>query len=102
MKRFRLDWTSSRSICVFTVVLTAMLARALDAQSEIALSSDRTSRYQIYTLQISPLGVPSQVTVGGTGGQLSSEPEWSPDGTLFAYQFGASGVRGIHTIHPDG
>jgi RHS repeat-associated protein len=83
-------------------VLFSLPGMSLSAQTQMALSSDRSSRYQIYTLQIDPPGIPIQVTAGGEGSQLASEPEFSPDGTLIAYQFGASGVRGIHTIHLDG
>lgn len=86
--------------CIISV-LAFLPAHVLNAQNQIALSSDRTSRYQIFTLQISPLTAPVEVTAGGGGSQLSSEPDWSPSGKI-AYQFGAPNVRGIHVINPDG
>ena len=102
MKSSCLTWTSCRSIVYLAPILASLATNPLNAQTEIALSSDRTSRYQIYTQQISPPAAPVQVTTGGGGSQLSSEPDWSPDGSKIAYQFGAPGVRGIHTIDPNG
>src|ERR1017187_10320818 len=102
MKSSCLTWTSCRSIVYLAPILASLATNPLNAQTEIALSSDRTSRYQIYTQQISPPAAPVQVTTGGGGSQLSSEPDWSPDGSTIAYQFGAPGVRGIHTILPNG
>lgn len=84
------------------LLLTSLGAYSLKAQSEIAFASDRTSRFQIYTMPFQASGPPFEVTTGGGASQLATEPEWSPDGTLIAYQFGAPNVRGIHTIHPDG
>ena len=95
-----------KSLCLASafsaaLVLTSFAVTALNAQSQIAFSSDRTSRYQIFTVAIAQGSVPTQVTTGGAGSQVSSEPDWSPSGTL-AYEFGAPGVRGIHTINPNG
>jgi hypothetical protein len=78
----------------------------------IAFDSNRSGRSQIYTVDLDAnqaalnLG---QVTNGGGGAQQSQEPQWSlaasagidPAGRI-VYQFGASGVRGIHLIKPDG
>src|ERR1035441_3077809 len=102
MKSFRSTRTSLRSILYLTPVLALLAMNHLNAQTEIAISSDRTSRYQIFTQQISPSAAPVQVTTSGGGSQLSTESDWSPDGSTIAYQFGAPGVRGIHTIHRDG
>lgn len=102
MKSSCLTWTSCRSIVYLAPVLASLATNPLNAQTEIALSSDRTSRSQIYTQQISPPAAPVEVTTGGGGSQLSSEPDWSPDGSKIAYDFGAPGVRGIHTINPNG
>lgn len=73
MKALRLSWASSGAL-----IATFWPVGLLDSQSEIAMTSDRTSRYQIFTLHISPLGAPVQVTTGTEGSQLSTEPEWSP------------------------
>src|ERR1039458_10038259 len=97
MKTFR--FSSAASVAL---LLTSLGGYPLKAQSEIAFASDRTSRFQIYTIPFQASGPPFQVTTGGAGSQLATEPEWSPDGTLIAYQFGAPGVRGVHTIHSDG
>jgi RHS repeat-associated protein len=103
-------WTiSSRNSTAASaaMILAFLFAHSLRAQSQIVLVSDRTSRFQVYTSPIGPASTPTQITTGGEGSQAAGEPDWSPPTTTYptgiiAYQFGASGVRGIHTINPDG
>jgi hypothetical protein len=61
-----------KSLCLASafsaaLVLTSFAVTALNAQSQIAFSSDRTSRYQIFTVAIAQGSVPTQVTTGGAG-----------------------------------
>lgn len=69
--------------------------------ASLAFVSDKTGRNQIYAAQNYPLASPMPVTTAGAGQQESREPDWSHSGKI-AYQFGAPGVRGIHTVNPDG
>ena len=78
--------------------LVASSMGALRAQPPtIAFASDRTGRNQIWTVvpTTTPVG---PLTTAGAGSQESNEPTWSPSLGLIANQFGASGVRGIHTV----
>ena len=100
MNNLRLSYRAVPAWCILAVLIVHSVG-VLNAQNQISFASDRTSRYQIFTVQISPLGTPFEVTTGGAGSQLSTEPDWSPSGKI-AYQFGAPGVRGIHVINVDG
>jgi uncharacterized repeat protein (TIGR01451 family) len=68
----------------------------------LAFASDRTGRFQVWTVPTDSSGITRQVTTAGTGSQESRGPDWSRAGNRLAYQFGASGVRGIYSIAPDG
>lgn len=66
--------------------------------NELTFASDRTGRFQIWKTSASdPQHQASPVTFAGAGAQESRSPSWSSEGRI-AYQFGTSGVRGIHTI----
>ncbi len=97
----------------WVLLLVLVLANALPAQgANLAFSSNRTGRFQVWTVQTEdPAGTLKQVTTAGAALQESRAPDWSrtiADGApsfekgRVAYQFGASGVRGIHLIKPDG
>lgn len=81
--------------------LACALLQAQPSGPTLAFASDRSGRYQIHTLSPSDPASLFQVTTAGSGNQESRGPDWSTAGVL-AYQFGASGVRGIHSIHSDG
>ncbi|MGH8549812.1 MAG: PASTA domain-containing protein [Methylococcales bacterium] len=67
----------------------------------MAFSSDRSGRNQIWQVLTKDLSIaPTQITTAGTGSQESRRPDWSSITGKIAYQFGASGVRGIHMIDP--
>jgi Tol biopolymer transport system component len=91
-----------RAIWVTATALTssaALHAQFLD-KLHLAFTSDRTGRSQIWETETNlagPLGVPTQLTAGGAGSQTSDQANWSVNGFV-AYQFGASGVRGVHQI----
>jgi len=97
------------------LILYAVIAQTALAQSSsvntLVFDSDVSSRSQIYTEELDASQVTRSpvvtVTTAGAGSQQSQEPQWSlaagNDGVgRIAYQFGASGVRGIHLIKPDG
>ena len=70
----------------------------------LAFASDREERFQIWTTGAaasSAIGT-VKVTTAGSGSQESRGPDWSQTANRIAYHFGVSGVRGIHTIKPDG
>ena len=69
--------------------------------SNLAFSSDRTGRFQIWVYQDIP-GTASQITFNGGGNQESRNAAWSRTSGKIAYQFGAPGARAIHVINPDG
>jgi Tol biopolymer transport system component/DNA-binding winged helix-turn-helix (wHTH) protein len=50
--------------------------------SQIAFSSNRTGRYEIYIRSLAPDGAERQVT---SDGQENIQPAWSPDGRYLAY-----------------
>ncbi|MBL9205847.1 MAG: PD40 domain-containing protein [Opitutaceae bacterium] len=86
------------------VVATSLNALALQ---DLAFSSNRTGRNQIFTVRIDPLtgivsGTPTQLTFGGAGSQETRSPSWSGSAFRLLFQFGASGVRGIHVIGETG
>lgn len=68
--------------------------------SNLAFASNRVERYQIWQIARGFSDIPSQITTEGTNDQESRKPDWSVNGQI-AYQFGASGVRGIHMISPE-
>ena len=72
------------------VSLVLSLPHMLSGQglSNLAFASDRTGRFQVWRVMAGP---------AGAGTQESQRPSWSVAGRI-AYQFGASGVRGIHVI----
>src|SRR4051794_33976628 len=70
---------------------------------ELAFASDRSGRNQVWTVNTEDPGhTLHQVTTAGSGSQESRTPDWSATIGGIAYQFGASGVRGIHRINADG
>jgi Tol biopolymer transport system component len=69
-------------------------------QPVIAFASNRTGRHQIWMVNASG-GAAVQVTTAGSGNQSSRMPDLRKAGTV-AFEFGASGVRGIHLVEPDG
>jgi uncharacterized repeat protein (TIGR01451 family) len=73
-----------------------------NAQPALVFASDRSGRRQVWKIPLSPLGTPVPVTTAGSASQESRGPDWSRQDGRIAYQFGAPGVRGIHTIKPDG
>jgi TolB protein len=66
----------------------------------LAFASNRSGRFQIWKVPISPVGTAEQITTAGGGSQESRAPDWSKNGRI-AYQFGASSVRSIYSIKPD-
>jgi Tol biopolymer transport system component/pimeloyl-ACP methyl ester carboxylesterase len=77
----------------------------VQAQSRLAFSSNRGGVYQIY--HVSKPGTPDQgdqvqVTAAGAANQENRRPDWLRDKDWIAYQFGASGVRGVHQVKADG
>ena len=79
----------------------------------IVFDSDGSGRSQLCTEDLDasqvPLSSSTQITNAGGAQQQSQEPQWSLAASngidtigRIAYQFGASGVRGIHIIRPDG
>ena len=91
----RLYWLAS-------VLLTPVFLMAQSPQGvQLSFASNRTGRFQVWRVNAISSGAVQQVTTGGGGNQESREPTWSKSGRI-AYQFGASGVRGIHIIKPDG
>lgn len=94
-----------RIICCLTCFASISLVQNLLAQTpakpRLAFASDRTGRLQIHTVQPDPLGAVLQTTSEGSGSQEARAPDWSRSGKI-AYQFGASGARGIHEIGSDG
>jgi TolB protein len=70
--------------------------------AELAFASDRSGRNQVWTVKTEdPANTLNQVTTAGSGAQESRAPDWSFTGGI-AYQFGASGVRGIYRINANG
>ncbi len=94
-----LPWTLAISVCALAVA-SVQNSRGQNG-SELVFASDRTGRFQLWKVQTDPLGTPVQLTTVGSGSQESRNPSWAQEGKI-AYQFGASGVRGIHMINPDG
>lgn len=94
-------WRLSFSICAIVLASVQISQGQTPPKPQIAFASDRTGRLQLYTVQPDPLGAVDQLTFAGSGGQESRAPDWSRFGKI-AYQFGASGVRGIHVIDADG
>ena len=91
-------------IASLAVVLIWIGAPQSEAQS-LAFASDRNGgRFELWTAQTSGFAASlHQITFGGAAAQQTRSPSWSViAGNEIAYQFGAPGVRGIHTIHPDG
>src|ERR1039458_1481133 len=91
--------------CCFCISVFSTLTSAGWAKTaKIAFASDRnTGRFQIWTADPANFANTAfQVTCGGGGSQVSRSPSWSEVKGSIAYQFGAPGVRGIHTINPDG
>jgi TolB protein len=81
----------------------AVVGKMVKLPVALAFSSDRTGRFQIWTVQPDdPAGTLQPVTFAGSGNQESRGPDWSLTQDRIAYQFGAPGVRGIHVIMPDG
>src|ERR1035437_49458 len=93
----------NRLFSSLTVVLICIGVPRSQAQS-LAFASDRSGgRFQIWTAQTSTFTSSlQQVTSAGGGAQQNRAPNWSTTAGKIAYQFGAPGVRGIHTIKPDG
>lgn len=70
---------------------------------DLAFASDRTGRFQVWTVQPgAPTATLRQVTTAGSGNQESRAPDWSARTNKIVYQFGTQPVRGIHQINPDG
>jgi Tol biopolymer transport system component len=70
----------------------------------LVFASNQSGRNQVWRVSIPPVGpipLPTIVTTTGSGSQESRAPDWSQTSKI-AYQFGASGVRGIHVINLDG
>jgi hypothetical protein len=112
----RTSFTSG--LCIFaSAICSFFTTQAASAQNPavntLVFDSDKSGgRSQIYTQTLdvnqTPLNL-FQVTSGGGGAQQSQEPQWSLAASAgidtvgrIAYQFGASGVRGIHLVKPDG
>jgi pimeloyl-ACP methyl ester carboxylesterase len=92
-----------RSLFTVTFALlpfTWLSAQAAQVPGPLAFSFPTGGRLQVFTYDPSTVAF-SPVTTAGAGAQESRSPDWSRLGWL-AYQFGASGVRGIHVIRPDG
>src|SRR6266699_3406018 len=82
---------------------TSPSSATVTTSSSLAFTSDRAAgRFQIFGAPNVPLASPKPLTTGGAGNQESRGPDWSPKKGLFAYQFGAPGVRGIHVMNRDG
>jgi Tol biopolymer transport system component len=96
-----INWTR---ILGFALLACCIMAWDTSATSgELAFASDRSGRNQVWTVGTDdPANTLHQVTTAGSGGQESRAPDWSATPGGIAYQFGASGVRGIHRINPDG
>jgi Tol biopolymer transport system component len=104
-------------LCIFaSAICSLVMTQSARAQNPVVntlvFDSDRSGRSQIYTQDLDAnqaLLNLVQVTNGGGAAQQSQEPQWSLAASAgvdtvgrIAYQFGASGVRGIHLIKPDG
>jgi len=98
-----------RIVGAFLLLLTGLLHPTFAQQSDpeltraaLAFASNRSGRFQIYEYaRVNPQSGILQVTTSGAGNQASRSPDWSSLGRI-AYAFGASGVRGIHSVNPYG
>jgi uncharacterized repeat protein (TIGR01451 family) len=111
-RRVRVGTLAQLAVICYLALLQTIQAQGT-AVKTLVFDSDRSGRSQIYTQDLDanglPLGQPNQVTSVGGGQQQAQEPQWSLAASSgidtigrIAYQFGASGVRGIHIIKPDG
>ena len=87
------------------LVLSGVLAMSMLADAQpLTFASDRNGgRFQIWTADATDLrNSLQQVTNLGGASQQSRSPSWSNVAGQIVFQFGASGVRGIHSIKPIG
>ena len=124
MKRLRQSrQASKRRAGVFgatflaVVVISLRLTGTVNAQTttvnSLVFDSDRSGRSQIYRQDLDANQAPANplltLTTAGAAAEQSQEPEWSLTASAgvdalgrVIYQFGASGVRGIYVVKPDG
>jgi Tol biopolymer transport system component len=94
-----LGWSRSFAPWLVALLLSTTIHGQDRSDLKLSFSSDRTGRFQVFAVT-QQAGM--QVTTTSEGNQESRSPDWSSATDRITYQFGASGVRGIHMISPDG
>ena len=103
MKTTSQCWRAVGRVCVALLLFLGEVnvVRSADLMFPgLYFASDRSGRFQIWRVAANGpyTDAPEQVTFAGSGGQESRAPHWSKANLRVAYQFGTSGVRGIHMV----